>query len=101
MPYRCLGFGEVINLQVKVFNLHLHGLAGFDSSCAGELGLLKLQEHSSAPSQGAMGHPQPLGATHLVLELGDLPLAGRVVLQVVQHDLCIGQQCFRPLQVTA
>lgn len=97
MPYRCFGFGEVINLQVEVFDLHLHRLAGFDSGCAGELGLLELQEHSSAPGQGAMGHPQPPGATYLVLELGDLPLAGRVVLQVVQHDLCISQQCFRPL----
>jgi len=39
------------------------------------------------------------GGGYLVLELGDLPLTGRVVLHVVQHDLGIGQQGLGPLQV--
>lgn len=36
---------------------------------------------------------------HLVLQLGDLPLAGRVVLQVVQHDLGVGQEGLGALEV--
>lgn len=39
------------------------------------------------------------GASHLVLQLGDLPLAGRIVLQVVQHDLGVGQEGLGALQV--
>lgn len=109
ITYGCLGFGEVIDLKVEVFNLHLHGLAGLDGGRAGELGLLELRGHGSAPGRGHGDTPSPSGAalwgrpawTHLVLELGDLPLAGRVVLQVVQHDLRVGQQRLRPLQVAA
>lgn len=61
ITYGCLGFGEVIDLKVEVFNLHLHGLAGLDGGRAGELGLLELRGHGSAPGLGARGHPQPLG----------------------------------------
>lgn len=37
--------------------------------------------------------------SYLVFELSDLPLAGRVVLYVVQHDLSVRQQGFGSLQV--
>lgn len=36
---------------------------------------------------------------YLILELGDLPLAGCIVLYVVQHDLGVGQQSLGSLQV--
>lgn len=36
---------------------------------------------------------------YLIFELGDLPLAGGITLQVVQHNLCISQKDFGPLQV--
>lgn len=36
---------------------------------------------------------------YLVLELGDLPLAGRIVLNVVQHDLGVSQQRFGSFEV--
>lgn len=39
------------------------------------------------------------GVLYLVLELGDLPLAGCVVLHVVQHDLGVSQQSLGSLQV--
>lgn len=54
--HRCLGLGEVIDLQVKVFDLHLHGLAGLDGGRTRELRLLQLQGHGSVPSLG-MGTP--------------------------------------------
>lgn len=36
---------------------------------------------------------------YLIFELGDLPLAGGVALQMVQHNLCISQEDFGSLQV--
>lgn len=36
---------------------------------------------------------------YLVLQLGDLPLAGCIVLQVIQHDLGVCQQGLGTLQV--
>lgn len=36
---------------------------------------------------------------YLILELGNLPLAGCIVLYVVQHDLGISQQSLGSLQV--
>lgn len=36
---------------------------------------------------------------YLIFELGDLPLAGGITLQVVQHNLCISQKDFGSLQI--
>lgn len=36
---------------------------------------------------------------YLIFELSDLPLAGGITLQVVQHNLCISQKDFGSLQV--
>lgn len=36
---------------------------------------------------------------YLIFELGNLPLARRVALQVVQHNLSISQKDFGPLQI--
>lgn len=44
-------------------------------------------------------HTVVLSWLYLVLELGDLPLAGCVVLDVVQHDLGVSQQSFGSFQV--
>lgn len=37
--------------------------------------------------------------TYLIFELDNLPFAGGIALQVVQHDLCISQKDFCSLQV--
>lgn len=72
-----------------------------------------LLKDSTGPGRGRAGEKElklqacdcPLELTtpalsrHLVLQLGDLPLAGGVVLQVVQHDLGICQQGLGALQV--
>lgn len=36
-PYRCLGLGNVIDLQVQVFDLHLHRFPSFHGRCTSEL----------------------------------------------------------------
>lgn len=36
---------------------------------------------------------------YLIFQLGNLPLAGGVTFQVVEHNLCISQKDFGPLQV--
>lgn len=47
--HRHLGFGDVIHLDMKVFDFQLHGLSCFNRSCAGKLGLLQLNhtEHKN------------------------------------------------------
>lgn len=36
-PYRCLGLGDVIDLQVQVFDFHLHRFPSFHGRCTREL----------------------------------------------------------------
>lgn len=40
---RLFGFGDVLHLNVQVFNLHLHGLTSFNCSCTRELRLFQLE----------------------------------------------------------
>jgi hypothetical protein len=40
-----------------------------------------------------------LGKSYLILQLSNLPLAGGIVLQVIQHDLGICQQGLSALQI--
>ncbi len=58
-----------------------------------------LYQSGGAQSKGCVRSSVLLSWPYLVLELGDLSLTGRVVLDVVQHDLSIGQQSFGSLQV--
>lgn len=41
---RLLGFGDVLHLNMQVFNLHLHGFTSFNCSCTSELRFLQLEE---------------------------------------------------------
>lgn len=50
-PHRRLGFGDVVNLQVQVFYLHLHCFPRFHGCSTGELGLLEL-DTGPPPPQG-------------------------------------------------
>lgn len=49
-PHRCLGFGDVVDLQVQVFHLHLHCFPCLHSCCTGEFRLFQLDK--SPPTQG-------------------------------------------------
>lgn len=98
---------------MKVLDLHLHGLASLDCSSTGKLRLFQLKNtHTHARTRNAesvMGPTAPDAlcypelmrgqCTHLVFQLSNLSLAGRVVLQVIQHDLRISQKGFGALQV--
>lgn len=56
--------------------------------------------HLRKPNDELHKHKKAFKRTaHLIFELGNLPLARGVALQVVQHNLRIRQKDFGPLQI--
>ena len=117
--HRNLVFGHILHLDVQVLYFNLHALSGLHCRSTGELWLLQLWEtgrKEEVPDRlldnlwkcywnvvwkhHLLRHSEAFTrVAYLIFELGDLPLAGGVTLQVVQHNLCISQKDFGPPQV--
>lgn len=109
--YRKLRFDHVLHLDVQVLDFHLHAFSSLHCRCVRELRLLQLREklgdilswHCAYFRKPNDELHKPKKAfkrmAHLIFELGDLPLARGVALQVVQHNLRVRQKDFGPLQI--
>lgn len=109
--YRKLRFDHVLHLDVQVLDFHLHAFSSLHCRCVRELGLLQLREklgdilswhcvYFRKPNNELDKHKKAFKRmAHLIFELGNLPLARGVALQVVQHNLRICQEDFGPLQI--